>query len=261
MSKVKFLVSYDGTDFCGWQRQNHGPLKGVQQIVQEAIEKVLDEKITLFASGRTDAGVHAFGQVCHFKSKKPADLLEKRDLCWSFNSQLPNSIRVKKAWLAPEEFHATISASHKTYRYLILNDPQKSVFLNRYADWIRKPIDLTYLREVSQILIGEHDFKSFQSVGTPVKDTVRKIFKAHWEWRKPNLLQFSITGDGFLKQMVRNIVGTQLMLEKRQEKPKKFSNIIDLADRSKAGPPAPPQGLYLWKVYYPKELDNKCREL
>lgn len=260
MTRIRFLVSYDGTDFCGWQRQNHGPLKSVQHVLEEALSKVLNEKIGLFASGRTDAGVHAVGQVCHFDTEKPPEAFHNWDFPWALKSQLPPSIVIKKFWIAPDDFHSTISATHKTYRYLIYNHPRKSVFLHRYADWIRKPVDLQYLQENSRFLIGEKDFKSFQSVGTEVPHTVRTIYRAEWTLKKPHLLQFQVTGSGFLKQMVRNIVGTQLMLERNREKHEKLSEIISLMDRRKAGPPAPPQGLYLWKVYYPKELDKKCRE-
>lgn len=261
MTKLKFVVSYDGTDFCGWQRQNHGPLKSVQHTLEDALSKILNEKISLFASGRTDAGVHAFGQVCHFETTKPEQTFVGWDLAWALKSQLPPTISIKKFWIAPSDFHSTISATHKTYRYLIYNHPRRSVFLHRYADWIRKPLDINHLNESSKHLIGTYDFKSFQSVGSVVPHTVRTIYKAHWTMKKPHLLQFAVTGSGFLKQMVRNIVGTELMLERLLENPEKMKNIIDLKDRTKSGPPAPPQGLFLWKVYYPKELDNRCREL
>lgn len=260
-TKIRFNVAYDGTDYCGWQRQNHGPLKSVSQTIQEALEVVFQEKITLYASGRTDAGVHALAQVCHFEVSKPESFFKKFDLSWALKSHLPHSITVKDAWLAPPEFHATISATHKTYRYLIYNSPRRSVFLNRYADWIRKPMDLDFLNKTSELILGEHDFKSFQSVGTPVPHTVRTIYRAKWRRKNPEVLEFVITGSGFLKQMVRNIVGTQLLLERKQLKAEMMSEIIGLKDRTKAGPPAPPQGLYLCKVYYPLELDNKCRKL
>lgn len=259
--KIKFEVSYDGTDYCGWQRQNHGTVKSVCQTIQEALEKVFQEKIDLYASGRTDAGVHALAQVCHFETTKPLSFFKNFDLSWAMKAKLPHSITVKDSWIAPPEFHATISASHKTYRYLIYNHPRRSVFLTRYADWVRKPLDIDFLNQISQFLIGEHDFKSFQSVGTPVPHTIRTIYKASWKRKNDHVLEFTVTGSGFLKQMVRNIVGTQLLLERKQEKPEKIKEIIELKDRTKAGPPAPAQGLYLCKVYYPLELDNKCRKL
>lgn len=259
--RIRFLVSYDGTDFCGWQRQKHGPLKSVAHVLEEALEEVFHEKITLFGSGRTDAGVHALGQVCHFDTTRPVKRLENWDMPWALRRFLPSTIIIKKAWLAPPDFHATISATHKTYRYLVYNRPKESPFMSRYAHWVRAPIDLAHLQASSQFLLGKQDFKSFQSVGTPVPHTVREIHEARWEWRREGVLQFTITGSGFLKQMVRNIVGAQMLLEKKGQSPETLREIIRAEDRTKAPAPALPQGLYLMRVYYPQDLDNRCREI
>lgn len=261
LTKVRFTVAYDGTGFCGWQKQKPEDQVSVAQTIEEALEKVFAEKISLFASGRTDAGVHALNQVCHFSTHRKMDPNKKWDLCWALNAHLPPSIVVKKAWLAPDDFHATLSATHKTYRYLLINRSRPSAHLNRYAHWARLPIDLQHLQDSSRFLLGNHDFKSFQSVGTPVKDTIREIYQADWQWRRPGVLQFTVTGSGFLKQMVRNIVGTSLMLERKGLDPSKMQEILAAQDRMKAGPPAPAQGLYLMRVYYPQDLDNRCLEL
>lgn len=260
-TKVRFVVSYDGTGYCGWQKQKPEDQVSVAQVIEAALEKVFDEKIALFASGRTDAGVHALNQVCHFTTHRKIDPKKKWDFCWALNGQLPPSIVVKKAWLAPDDFHATLSATHKTYRYLLLNQPRRSALLNRYAEWARLPINIEHLQESSKFLVGKHDFKSFQTTGTPVQNTVRKIHQADWKWRKPGVLQFTVTGSGFLKQMVRNIVGTSLMLERQGLNPSKMQEIIAAQDRKQAGPAAPAQGLYLMRVYYPQDLDNRCLEL
>lgn len=183
------------------------------------------------------------------------------DFAWALKRHLPASISVKKAWLAPPDFHATLSATRKTYRYLIHYSPRESPFLTRYAEWVRKPIRLEHLQESSRFLVGKQDFKSFQSVGTPVASTVREIYQARWEWRRKDLLQFTVTGSGFLKQMVRNIVGTQLMLEKRDLPPATLRDILQVRDRTQAGPTAAPEGLFLMRVYYPQDLDNRCREI
>ena len=261
MTKIRFTVSYDGTDFCGWQKQKHGEIKSVGHTIEEAIEKVFAEKISLFASGRTDAGVHALNQVCHFTTQREIKPGTKWDICWALNAHLPPSIVVKKAWIAPEKFHATLSATHKTYRYLIVNQPRPSAHMRRHAEWLRKPVNIEHLQASAEFIKGIHDFKSFQSVGTPVAHTVREIHQADWVWRRPGVLQFTITGSGFLKQMVRNIVGTSLMLEQKGLDPSKMQEILAAQDRMKAGPPAPPQGLYLMRVYYPQDLDNGCLEL
>ncbi len=261
MPRIKFTVSYDGTDYCGWQRQNHGDKPSVCQTIQEGLETIFDQKIALFASGRTDAGVHALNQVCHFDTTRSEEKLKGFSLSRAMKTQLPSSIAIKKAWLAPDDFHSTISPEKKTYRYLILNAPQPSVFLTRYADWIRHPLDLNFLNECSKFVLGNHDFKSFQSVGSEVPHTMRTIEKAHWEWRKPHIAQFTITGSGFLKQMVRNIVGTQLLLERKHLPAAQMQEILLAKDRKVAGAPAPAQGLFLLRVYYPLDLDNRCREL
>lgn len=260
-TKVRFTVAYDGTGYCGWQKQKQADQISVAHMIEKALERVFNEKIVLFASGRTDAGVHALNQVCHFSTHRKLDPAKKWDMIWALNSHLPQGITIKKAWIAPEEFHATISATHKTYRYLILNRPRPSAHLARHMDWVRKSLDIDHLQASAQFLVGNHDFKSFQSVGTPITDTVREVFQADWKWRRPDVLQFTITGDGFLKQMVRNIVGTCLMLERRQENPGRMKEILEAMDRRQAGPPAPANGLYLLRVYYPQDLDKQCIEL
>lgn len=260
-TKVRLTVSYDGTGYCGWQKQKQPDQISVASLIEKALERVFNEKIVLFASGRTDAGVHALNQVCHFSTHRKLDPAKKWDICWALNSHLPSSIVVKKAWIAPEEFHATISATHKTYRYLILNRPRPSAHLARHMDWVRKPLDIDLLQASTQYLVGNYDFKSFQSVGTPITDTVREVFQADWKWRRSDILQFTITGDGFLKQMVRNIVGTALMIERRQDNPARMKEILESMDRRQAGPPAPAAGLYLLRVYYPQDLDKQCIEL
>lgn len=261
MTRIKFIVSYDGSDYCGWQRQNHEDRPSVAQTIKDGLEKIFQHEINLCASGRTDAGVHALNQVCHFDTTRDFSQTKAWDLSWALRKYLPPSIIVKKAWVAPEEFHATISAEKKTYRYLIYNAPRPSPILTRYMGWVRRPLNLDHLNASSKFLLGYHDFKSFQSIGTTVAHTNREIFKAGWRWKKPHVAEFSITGSGFLKQMVRNIVGTQLLLEQKNLPADEMKRIIELADRKYAGPPADPQGLYLLQVYYPQDLDNKCREL
>lgn len=260
-TKVRFTVAYDGTAFCGWQKQKRKDRPSVAETIEGALEKIFNEKISLFASGRTDSGVHALNQVCHFETSRRIDPTKKWDFCWAVNNKLPPAIVIKKAWIAPLEFHATLSATHKTYRYLVLQRPRPSAHLNRYMMWERRPLSIEHLQESSKILLGKQDFKSFQSVGSSVRHTVRRIHQAEWAWRTPEVLQFTITGNGFLKQMVRNIVGTCLMLEQKGESPQKMADIIACQDRRLAGPAVPSEGLYLLRVYYPEDLDNRCIEL
>jgi tRNA pseudouridine38-40 synthase len=261
MPRIKFTVSYDGTDFCGWQRQNQGEKPSLCQTIQMALDKVFKHEVSLFASGRTDAGVHALNQVCHFDTDWPVDRIIGFDLSRAIRPHLPDSIVLKKVWLAPDEFHSTLSPEKKTYRFLVYNAPCQSALLGRYSQWVRRPLNLEFLNQSSKFLLGNQDFKSFQSVGSSVPHTVRTIHEANWEWRKPHIAQFTITGSGFLKQMVRNIVGTQLLLERKGLPAESMKTILEAQDRKAAGPPAEPQGLYLMRVYYPLDLDKKCREL
>lgn len=265
MPRIRFTVSYDGTDYCGWQRQTatheNNTKPSLCQTISTALESVFRHPINLNASGRTDAGVHALNQVCHFDTTWSEEKLKLFNLSRAVEHKLPDSIVIKKAWLAPADFHATISADKKTYRYLVLNTPIRSAINARYMGWMRKPMDLDYLNACCEPIMGEHDFKSFQSVGTDVAHTVRTIYSAKWEWRAPHVAQFTITGSGFLKQMVRNIVGTQLLAFRKDWKPETMQEILMAQDRRKAGPPAEARGLYLMRVYYPQDLDNRCRQL
>lgn len=261
-TKIRLLVSYDGTDYCGWQRQkahkHASPKPSIQETLEKALSRIFNEPIDISGSGRTDSGVHAMGQVCHFetsRTKLPGDL------CWALKSFLPASIAVKEAMTAPEEFHATLSATHKTYKYWVWNAERSSALLARYSYWIRNPLDLDYLNEQAGFLVGEKDFKSFQSVGTEVAHTMREIYSAKWTRRKNSIIQFEITGSGFLKQMVRNLVGTQLDLCLKGRPVGQIEQILEYKDRTKAGPAAPPQGLFLSRVYYPSDLDNRCRQI
>lgn len=261
MPRYRMLISYDGTDFCGWQRQgehqNSPELPSVQESLETALGTILNHRVVLSASGRTDAGVHAAGQVIHFDS----DRKMPKDLCWALRGKLPPSISAKAVWLAPDEFHATLSAIDKTYRYWIWNRPRASALLHRYSWWIRSPLDVDYLNACSRHLLGTQDFASFRSVGTPTKTTVRRIDRVEWKRLNSGLVQFEITGGGFMKQMVRNIVGTVVDLEMRRKDAEMINDIIALKDRTKAGPAAPAQGLFLMKVRYPKALDKECRQL
>jgi len=266
-TRIKFTLAYDGTDFCGWQRQSlirensKSEKPSLGRTIETALEKIFKHSIQVYSSGRTDAGVHALNQVAHFDTTMTIEQLRRINFTRAMQAFLPRTIVVKKFWLAPADFHSIHSAEKKTYRYLIYNSKSRSVFFHRTMGYVSQPLDLDFLNQCSKPLIGKHDFKSFQSVGTDVVTSVRTVYHAQWRWLRPNIAEFSITGSGFLKQMVRNIVGTQLLLFQKHEKFEKMSDILAALDRKQAGPPAEPQGLYLMKVYYPVSLDNKCLEL
>jgi tRNA pseudouridine38-40 synthase len=261
MARIKLILSYDGTDYCGWQKQKEHAFASdkpsVQETVEKALEQILRHPIELSASGRTDAGVHAVAQVAHFDSERTMP----KDLCWALHSKLPTSITAKAAFEAPDDFHSTISAEKKIYRYWIWNNMRSTALLSRYSWGLRKPLNLDFLNEAASHLLGEQDFASFRSMGTPVKTTVREIYSAQWSRPKPSLLEFKVCGNGFMKQMVRNLVGTMADLDIKSQPAEMMREIINHKDRRKAGPTAPPQGLALLKVYYPQTLDKRCRRL
>lgn len=254
--RVKLLISYDGTDYNGWQRQDNAP--SVQGTLEATLSKFYKQPITIMGASRTDTGVHAHGQVAHFDCPRNP---EQGDLRFALNNALPKSIVIRQAWIAPDDFHAIASSVKKTYRYQILNRRVPSALRHRYTYWQRFILDPEFLNEASHFLVGKQDFKSFQTSGTVVRTTVREIYSAHWEKKNNDIVEFTITGNGFLKQMVRNIVGTLVEMNQEGESPTRIRDIIEATDRRKAGPTAPPQGLYLSKVYYPDDLDNECRKL
>lgn len=260
-SRGRILFSYLGTGYYGWQKQPHSS-PTVQEELEKTLSKLFNSKISVVASGRTDAGVHAYGQVAHFTA--PKNFSHFKNLKKSLNSLLPNTIVVRDVYEAPEDFHALASVVEKTYVYKILQTKNPSPFLHDRALWRPQTLDLSLLNKLSSVLEGEQDFASFQSQGTEVATTVRKIFAAKWSQPRENLAEFRITGSGFLKQMVRNIVGTLIDLhdEKDLKNPEaELKRILAAKSRQAAGSTAPAHGLYLHHVVYPKELDNRCRKL
>jgi len=255
--KVRILIKYDGTDFEGWQRQL-GEKPTIQGALESAVSRLFSEEITVVGSGRTDSGVHALGQVAHFITKKDPTGFH---IAKGINAMLPPSVAVQKAWLAPAEFHAQRSAMMKTYLYRIQNTPWPDPLLRRYSIWLRRPIRIDRLNQLTELLIGQHDFKSFQTGGTDLKDTIRQVISAGWTKSADGLIEFRITGTGFLKQMVRNIIGTLLYLEQYGSDPMEIRQILLAKDRQAAKGTAPAEGLFLESVDYPPELDKQCLEL
>jgi tRNA pseudouridine38-40 synthase len=260
LRKIKLLISYDGGDFLGWQRQSRG--RSVQAEIEAALSRIYDQPVKIVGSGRTDAGAHAVGQVAHFEAPKILD--GEARLQRALNSLLPDSVVIKGVWLAPDDFHALFSARRKTYVYRIWNHPVRSALWRGRALWIPHDLDLDFLNALAESVIGERDFKSFQTAGTPVKSTVRKIDRCAFI-RRGHLVEFRVRGNGFLKQMVRNLLGTFLYLDRRTSEKapgiKALEAIFMARDRQAAKATAPAHGLYLYRVEYPPALDNKCRKL
>ncbi len=254
--RLRLHISYDGTDFAGWQRQTH--LRSIQGTLEEALARIYGRSIRVLGASRTDAGVHAHQQVAHVDvPKDPTGF----DLRYSIQCLTPESIVVKELFMAPPDFHAIACAVDKIYKYRILNRQVPSALRNRYTYWVRYPLNLDFLNQASRFLLGKQDFKSFQSAGTVVQSTVRTVTRAEWRQIDEDTLEFTIQGDGFLKQMVRNIVGTLVELNRDEVPPERVREILEYRDRRRAGPTAPPQGLFLYRVNYPESIDNKCRKL
>ena len=252
--KVRLLLSYEGTNFLGWQRQKTG--RTVQNELEKTLQSLFQQKIRVTASGRTDRGVHALGQVTHFEI--PEKKMKSINLIKALNHLSPPDIAVMEAWKAPEDFHARFSAKKKAYLFLISTQKTAPALFRHFVWWQPRVLDIKKLQEMSQILIGQHDFQSFQASGSTVSDTIRSIYKVQWQQLQPSLLCFTVVGSGFLRQMVRIIVGTQVEILKQGLSVSGFQAILESQDRKKAFSPAESSGLYLKEVFYPESLDRRC---
>jgi tRNA pseudouridine38-40 synthase len=249
MRNIRLLLAYDGSEFSGWQVQPDAAT--IQGTLASAIGRVTGEKVLPQGSGRTDAGVHALGQVATFaiESSIPAANLVK-----ALNDVLPPSIRVLEASEAASDFHARKSAHSKTYRYRMFRGPICPPFLARYVWHYPYPLDEDTMQQAAALVIGEHDFTSFAAVDPErcddeVTSNVRRIFTSTWEQAGEELI-YTVQGSGFLHHMVRNLVGTFLLVGKSTLKPDTISEILTARNRAAAGATAPAGGLYLVSVDY-----------
>ncbi|OGP91519.1 MAG: tRNA pseudouridine(38-40) synthase TruA [Deltaproteobacteria bacterium RBG_16_48_10] len=245
MRNLKLLIEYDGANYLGWQVQPKGLT--IQGIVEDKLALLTGEKVHVIGSGRTDAGAHALGQVANFKTKSQ---MEAYTFQKALNSLLPSDIVIKGIEEVGEDFHPRKGAKSKVYEYRILNRNIRSVFDRGYAWHIPQKLDLKRIKKATEVLIGDHDFSSFRSVGTPTKTAVRKVFSAEWRRDREGLLRFEIEANGFLKQMVRAIVGTLVEVGKGKIGVEEFREVLKSKDRKNAGPNAPAQGLFLKEVKY-----------
>lgn len=245
MRNIKLLIEYDGTNYLGWQIQPKGVT--IQGLVEEKLALLTGERVYLIGSGRTDAGVHALGQVAHFKTKSQMDV---RTIQRALNSLLPPDIVIQRAEEVKEGFHARKESRSKVYEYWILNRKIRSPFQHGHAWHIPQKLDFRAMEKATQKLLGEHDFSSFRSVGSPTRTAVRKIMQARWKKGRDGLIRFEIEANGFLKQMVRAIVGTLVEVGKGKISSEEFREILRAKDRKRAGPTAPARGLFLKEVKY-----------
>ncbi|MFQ3619685.1 MAG: tRNA pseudouridine(38-40) synthase TruA [Spirochaetales bacterium] len=242
---IRVVLSYDGTDFVGWQIQKEG--RSVQAVIELALEKIHKHPVHIHAAGRTDSGVHALGQVINFFSD--IDTLPAEKFTHALNSLLPFDVRALKSEEVEEGFHARFHARLREYRYYLYPHPIVPPQFRRYCHWLSFRPHVQRLNRMATLIVGTHDFTSFAALGDPNPSKVRTIQSASFFPWGPFLV-FRITGTSFLWHMVRNIVGTCLLLDQAGEPPEKILDILHAGNRNLAGDTAPASGLFLHKVEY-----------
>jgi tRNA pseudouridine38-40 synthase len=256
MPTFTITVAYDGTDYVGWQRQANG--LSIQEVIENALRELDEREVRVTGAGRTDAGVHALGQVAAFTIERPlaADSLRR-----ALNARLPDAIRVIAAQEAPPAFHPRFSATAKTYRYRIWTGEAISPFEHRYAWHVRDGLDVGAMRAAAGLLVGRQDFAAFQATGSDVTTTVRAILVSRISEcgsriaddgfsGESALLIYEVSGTGFLRHMVRTIVGTLVEIGRGRQPVEWIGRLLVLRDRTLAGPTAPAAGLFLVRVEY-----------
>ena len=247
MPRIKLTLAYEGTDFSGWQLQPND--RTVQGVLEKRLADILGTPTRVHGSGRTDSGVHAQAQVAHFDCSEGKECIPWQR---ALNATLPKDVRVIEAQIVDDEFHARYSAKGKTYEYILWHNQNFCLPDRRRFVWDCGSVELEAMLEGAQELIGTLDYAAFQNVGTPVKSTVRTITDiSPTQGMTPHETIWRFTADGFLKQMVRNIMGCLVACGKGKLTPEDVRTIINKRDRSTAPATAPPQGLSLASVYYP----------
>ena len=244
LKRVKLVIGYDGTNYCGWQIQINGIT--VEEVINRELSRLLGEDIAVIGASRTDSGVHALGNVAVFDTytKIPAEKIS-----FALNQRLPEDITIQNSEEVPLDFHPRYCNSTKTYEYKILNRRFDIPVLRLYSHFVYMPLDVERMRSAAEYLIGEHDFKSFCSARTQVKDTVRTIYALEVS-KKDEMICIRISGNGFLYNMVRIIVGTLIKVGLGVYPPEHVKEILKLWDRNAAGPKAPAKGLTLIGIEY-----------
>lgn len=251
MRNVKLTIEYDGTNYCGWQLQHNAT--SIQEVMEQALSKLLGAATRLHASGRTDAGVHARGMVACFTTDKRLPLSAFRE---GLNVLLPPDIAVRHACDMPLSFHPRFDAVGKHYRYTILLDSLRSP-LSRFTAWrLKGALDLNAMREACTRFVGEHDFAAFRAANCNAKTTVRTIHAMELVEDGP-LLHLEVHGSGFLKNMIRIITGTLVEVGQGKRNPQEVTRLIEDGDRRGAGMTAPPHGLCLMRVFYPEVVASE----
>ncbi|MGD0844754.1 MAG: tRNA pseudouridine(38-40) synthase TruA [Geobacteraceae bacterium] len=244
MRTIKLTIAYDGTSYAGWQIQSNG--LAIQQVLEEALAKILGAPVRLYSSGRTDAGVHAEGMVAVFKTDRDIPLTAFSD---GLNSHLPPDIAVRDAEEASPEFDPRRDAKGKHYRYTILNTPRRSPLCRLYAWHLKGSLDIAAMRKAAMLMVGEKDFASFRTSGCAARTTVRNVFSVDIT-SKGELILIDVKGSGFLRNMVRIMVGTLVEVGQGKTPMVAIPALFNGKKEATAGMTAPPQGLSLVEVYY-----------
>jgi tRNA pseudouridine38-40 synthase len=245
--KILIKIAYDGKNYCGWQVQKNGI--SIQGTVCEAAKQVYGEKVNVTGCSRTDSGVHAREYFCTLETSEKAPCIPLDRLPTALNRYLPEDVTVFEAYVVSADFHARYGVKEKTYEYVFDNGDQRDPFLFKRAWHIAKPLDALLMDEAAKAFIGEHDFSAFMASGSSVTDTVRTVTAASVK-REGSKVVFSITGNGFLYNMVRIMAGTLYYVSIGKTDAKGIGDIINSGDRALAGITAPPDGLYLAQVKY-----------
>ena len=246
--RIAIGLEYDGTAYNGWQRQRSGT--GIQALVEDALSSVANEPVEVHCAGRTDAGVHASGQVAHFDTR-----ISRTQRGWLLgaNSNLPDDINLRWVEFVDDRFHARYAAASRTYRYLILNRVTRSALWRNRVWWVQQPLDELRMQSGAEQLVGEHDFSAFRASGCQASTPMREV-KEVTVVRSAEWLTITITANAFLQHMVRNIVGLLVAIGSGGESPDWAGEVLASRDRTIGGVAAPAQGLTLFNVTYPDEF-------
>jgi tRNA pseudouridine38-40 synthase len=247
---IKLILEYDGTNYHGWQSQAGSGATTIQETLEQAITTLANEDAKTFSSGRTDAGVHAFGHVANFRTRSS---IPSEAWAPALNHLLPKDIRVLSSSEAAEDFHARFSALGKIYKYRILNRREPTALYRNYAWHVNARLNLKKMRLTAASLVGRHDFSAFRGAGCSAKTPVRTIKSAAIK-KNGDFIEIIVEADAFLQYMMRNIAGTLVETGLGRFSVKDVERILSSCDRTKAGRTAPPQGLYLIKVFYSMDL-------
>lgn len=242
--QIKLTIEFDGTNYSGWQIQNGQD--SIQARLEAVLERIFSQPVRVRGSGRTDAGVHALGQVAAVTLPRPFDCA---DLVRAMNAMLPPDIVVLDAEEAPDSFDPRRHARSRVYQYRILNQNSPSAFEYRYSWLVRDPLDIDRMNAAAAIFLGEHDFAAFRTLGTEVKTTVRHVMESEWNREGPWLL-YRVEATSFLRHMVRTMVAAMVEAGRRKLEPSRIVELLDSGDRAMAPAAAPPQGLFLIEVRY-----------